>query len=440
MRVIMDFVPNHTSDEHPWFLESRSSRDNQKRDWYIWRDGAPGGAPPTNWLSVFGGSAWSYDDKTGQYYMHSFLSRQPDLNWRNPEVKQEMIRILKFWLHRGVDGFRTDAVYHLMKDEKFRDDPPNPNYISGKDEPYDGLLHTYSTGQPELYKTANALCEVLGAHENTFMVSEAYLDIPGMEKLYEACANNLHAPMNFNLMSLPWSAAAHKTFIDAFELSLGEGDVPNYVLGNHDRSRIATRIGHARARLSALLIFALKGMPFIYYGEELGMEDAEIPGEKARDPWGKNVPGFKVGRDPERTPMQWTGGNHAGFTDGEPWLPVAQNHKAVNVEIESADPSSMLSFYRRLIHFRKNSLVLTHGTYQSYEEKNDNVFSFIRERFGEKILVTLNFSGEAETISCEGIGRGALIATTHMDRVAGGEVSLSRFQLRPYEGCMFSIS
>lgn len=293
IKIIMDFVANHTSSEHPWFKESRSSKGNPKRNWYIWRDAKPDGSPPNNWLSVFGGSAWTYDEETKQYYMHSFLPDQPDLNWRDKAVRDEMADILRFWLKRSVDGFRTDAVYHLIKDAEFRDDPPNLNYAAGRQDPYKSLLHIYSQGRPELKETTNTLCNVLGVHSgDVYMVSEAYIGVPQMAEFYQACDNGLHAPLNFNLMTIPWSGVSFKRFIDDFETSLRPSDWPNYVLGNHDRSRLATRIGQERARLAAMLMFTLRGMPFIYYGEELGMEDVTIPESDCLDPRGKNVPGF----------------------------------------------------------------------------------------------------------------------------------------------------
>ncbi|MBI4175523.1 alpha-amylase, partial [Candidatus Berkelbacteria bacterium] len=335
IKVMMDFVPNHTSIEHLWFIESRSSRNNPKRDWYIWRDAKPDGSPPNNWLSVFGGPAWTEDLTTGQSYLHTFLPEQPDLNWRNPAVKEAMLNVLQYWLKRGVDGFRTDAIYGLIKDKQFRDDPPNPDYVPGKDDPFIALLHTRSHGQPELGDTLESFCDILGEHEDAFLVSEAYLDIPEMLKLYHACqSHEAHSPFNFNLIGLPWQAGAYRQFIDEFEAKLDPSDWPNYVLGNHDRHRLVTRLGLDRARLSALIQLTLRGMPIIYYGDELGMKDGEIPAPAERDPWGKRVPGFGFGRDSERTPMQWDGSTNAGFTAGSPWLPIAASSNERNVTAE----------------------------------------------------------------------------------------------------------
>lgn len=432
IKIIMDFVANHTSSEHPWFKESRSSKDNPKRDWYIWRDAKPDGGPPNNWLSVFGGSVWSFDERTKQYYMHSFLSDQPDLNWRNNAVRDEMADILRFWLGRGVDGFRTDAVYHLIKDDEWRDDPPNPNYASGRHDPYESLLHIYSQGRPELKETTNTLCNVLGVHGGAYMVSEAYIGVPQMAEFYQACENGLHAPLNFNLMTIPWSGESFKEFIDNFETSLRPGDWPNYVLGNHDRSRLATRLGHERARLAAMLMFTLRGMPFIYYGDELGMEDVKIPDALCLDPWGKNVPGFNVGRDPERTPMQWDRSPNAGFTSGKPWLPVSPNYKERNVKALEENPLSMLSLYKELISHRMNSPALIAGAYKPLESSNENVFVFGRESREEKLLVAINFSDTEQV--CNLKIRGQLLCGTHSGSNREAEVNLAQLKLNAYEG------
>lgn len=436
IKIIMDFVPNHTSSEHPWFLESRSSRGNPKRDWYIWQDGK-GDGPPNNWLSVFGGSAWEHDDKTGQYYLHTFLADQPDLNWRNKEVREEMLNVMKFWLARGVDGFRTDALYHLVKDDKFRDDLSNPNYVPGKNEPYNSLIHEYSAGRPELLDTANAMCAVMGESAGKFMVSESYLGIAEMAKLYKACDDKLHAPMNFNFIGMPWDAAAYKKIVDEFETSLSPNDVPNYVFGNHDRSRVASRLGQEKVRLAAMLLFTLRGMAFVYYGDELGMEDAQIPDEKCLDPWGKNVPDLGLSRDPERTPMQWNNSKYAGFSNVKPWLPFFDQPERRNVEAEAEDPHSTLSLYKRLIRLRRTSDALKDGKYRPIESKSPNVFAFAREHDKDRALIMLNFGEKEETAACE-VKDAKTICNSLLNCGAGEETNLETFVLKPYEGYVFS--
>lgn len=437
MKLVMDFVPNHTSSEHPWFLESRSSLKNSKRDWYLWHDPKPDGSPPNNWLSVFGGSGWTLDEKTGQYYFHTFLPQQPDLNWRNLEVREAMMDVLRFWLKKGVDGFRTDSAYHLIKDGELRDDPPNPDYNPGKSDPYDALLHIHSQDRPKLFETTNALCEVVGAHGDKFMISEAYLALPAMMQFYHACRNGIHHPFNFNLITMPWEAGAYKQFVDEFEASLDEEDFPNYVLGNHDRSRVASRLGDERARLAAFLLLTLRGMPFIYYGDEIGMKDAEIPPEKLKDPLEKRVPGFHLGRDPERAPMQWNSEPQAGFSKGEPWLQPAKDYKERNVERELRDPKSILSLYRRLIHGRKKSPALLSGKYVPVESGNNSVFAFMREEGDERALVLINFSDKEERVSPP-FAKGKISCNSFMDAEAR-ETSLDGFRLRPYEGYLLFV-
>ncbi|MBI4054427.1 MAG: alpha-glucosidase C-terminal domain-containing protein [Candidatus Doudnabacteria bacterium] len=438
IRMIMDFVPNHTSNQHPWFLESRASRTGSKRDWYIWRDPKPDGSPPNNWLSVFGGPAWTLDDKTGQYYHHSFLPEQPDLNWRNPEVKEEMQKVLHFWLHRKVDGFRTDAVYHLVKDGQFRDDPPNPDYDPGKMEPYSSVLHKYSQGRSETLDNLKSFCEVLGLHPDKFIISEAYIDLPELAKMYRACDNNLHAPINFNLMTIPLMAGEFRNFIDKFDSSLPPEKWPNYVLGNHDRPRVATRLGQDRARLAAMIMLTLRGMPFVYYGDELGMENVDIPEEKMLDPWGKRVPGFGLGRDGERTPMQWDGSKNAGFSRSKPWLPTASNYKVRNIETEMKDPRSMLNLFRRLIHYRKKSPALLEGSYHSIDVAGE-VFAYVRQCPAEKLLVVANFSATEQNLSLRS-ETAQVICNTFMDAEYGKEVDTGKLVLRPYEGYVLSFA
>lgn len=436
IKVIMDFIPNHTSDQHPWFLESRGSQKNNRRDWYIWRAPHSSGGPPNNWLSVFGGSGWTLDEQTKEYYFHSFLPQQPDLNWRNPEVRQEMFSVLRFWLARGVDGFRTDAVYHLIKDDQFRDDPTNPNYAPGKMDPYEQHLRVFSQGQDQTLENLSAFCEILGERQNRFMVSEAYLDLVGLERMYKACDNDLHAPFNFNLIGMPWGAQEVKKFIDQFDSLLPPEKWPNYVLGNHDRSRAASRLGRDRARIMAMLLLTLRGMPFIYYGEELGLVDAPIPEEASLDPWGKRVPGFNLNRDPERTPLPWDDSIYAGFSDHKPWLPVGPDYKIYNVAAENKEKTSFLNLYKKLIHFRASSPALLSGKYESFDLANQEILAFSRICPAEEVAVLLNFSDQSQTCAFDQ-GKYDLIASTYMDD-PDFKASLGQVALRPYEGYLLS--
>ncbi len=438
IKIIMDFVSNHTSVDHPWFIESRSSKDNPKRDWYIWRDPKLSGETPNNWISVFGGPAWEYDTVTGQYYLHTFLRDQPDLNWRNPEVKKAMLSILEFWIDHGVDGFRVDAVEHILKDAQFRDEPANPRYKAGIDKPYEALSHIYTKRMEGLIDTTQMLCEFLSTHKNIFIVTEAYVETDELARIYNICGQKSLIPFNFKLTYLPWNARDYKQFIDEFDSKLSLRNMPNYVFGNHDLPRTATRLGQGGARGAALLLFTLRGIPFIYYGEELGMENSSIPREKVMDSAEKQTPGFNIGRDPERTPMQWDATTHAGFSETRSWLPVGKNHTTHNVRDEEKDPYSMLSLYKKLIHLRKKSLELLYGKYVPRESTSTDVFSFIREHGDGKSLIVLNFGSSYVN---EPLPFTSLQVTlnTRLDHTPGKVITDKTITLRPHEGYIFKI-
>lgn len=436
IKVIMDFVANHTSSRHPWFVESSSSKHNPKRDWYIWKDPKPDGSPPNNWISEFGGSAWKYDKKTGQYYLHKFLSQQPDLNWFNPKVVKEIKNVLRYWVKKGVDGFRLDAIAHLAKDEQFRDDPPNPDYIPGKDNPHKSLLHVNSRSNLDVIPIIEEFCNVIG--KENFMVGEISPTLEELANFYQACVEKIHIPFNFNLIDLPWNAKAFQRFIDTYDQIIGPDNLSNYVLGNHDQPRVSSRIGKDKARVAAMLLFTLRGMPFIYYGEELGMEDAKIPLDKILDPPGKNLAEFKAGRDPERTPMQWNKKPNAGFSKRKPWLPVNKNYQKINVESELVDARSMLILYRKLIHYRKSSQALLKGSYHSLDAGDSSVFYFLRKLEGEKVLILLNFSAQNKTVSLN-FSKAKVIVNTYLDKDFGAEIDSTNFSLRPNEGYALEI-
>ena len=330
MKLLLDYVPNHTSDRHPWFIDSKSSRSSAKRDWYIWRDAAPEGGPPNNWRSNFGGAAWTWDKATGQYFYHAFLKEQPDLNWRNVEVQQAMLDVLRFWLNRGVDGFRVDVMHHLAKDTQYRDNPPNPDFRPGM-SPYRELLTTHSVDLPEVHEIVALMRAVVDEYDDRMLVGEIYLPLERLMAYYGASGEGAHLPFNFQLLRLPWDAKGVATVVERYEAMLPSYAWPNWVLGNHDKPRIATRVGAAQARVAALLLLTLRGTPTLYYGDELGMHDVAIAPDQVRDPFEKNVPGLGLGRDPVRTPMQWTGETNAGFTTGSPWLPLADDCKTINV-------------------------------------------------------------------------------------------------------------
>src|ERR1700758_667036 len=352
VRVILDFVPNHTSNQHPWFLESRSSHDNPKRDWYFWKDAGHEGGLPNNWLSHFGGPAWEWDETTKQYYYHSFLKEQPDLNWRNPAVKQAMYDVLRFWLDRGVDGFRVDVLWMLIKDDEFRDNPVNPGYVPGESS-YKRLLPLFTANQPEVHEIVAEMRAVLDAYPDRVLIGEIYLPIEELVNYYGRDLKGAHLPFNFQLIQAAWNPRSIAEIMHQYEAALPRGAWPNWVLGNHDKPRIAARIGEAQARVAAMLLLTLRGTPTLYYGDEIGMAQISIPREAVRDPWEINEPGLGLGRDPQRTPMQWDSSPNAGFSTGTPWLPLPPSASTSNVEMLSQQPGSILSLYRRIIAFRQ---------------------------------------------------------------------------------------
>ncbi|MGC3999402.1 MAG: alpha-amylase family glycosyl hydrolase [Anaeromyxobacter sp.] len=360
LKVIVDWVPNHSSDQHPWFLDSRGSRRSPRRDWYVWRDGRPGGSPPNNWLSAFGGPAWTFDPASGQWYLHSFLREQPDLNWRNPELRRAMLATLDFWLDRGVDGFRIDVAHAVMKDPALRDNPPVPEGLRTfhKDTgDWGRQLHLHDRGHDDVHGVFRELRRLLDARggDKVAIGEIHHHDLSAWASYYGAELDELHMPFNFKLLSTPWNAAAVRVVVDALEASLPAGAWPNWVLGNHDEQRIATRVGPEAARAAMVLLLTLRGTPTLYYGDELGMTDVPVPPEEAQDPWGRNVQGLGLGRDPCRTPMAWDPGPLAGFTAPgvKPWLPLHADHATRNVEAQREDPAGMLALTRRLLEARR---------------------------------------------------------------------------------------
>ncbi|MEX2541174.1 MAG: alpha-amylase family glycosyl hydrolase [Trueperaceae bacterium] len=420
LRVIMDFVPNHTSEEHPWFRSARSSRDDPKRDWFMWRDPAPGGGPPNNWLSVFGGRAWSFDETTGQYYYHAYLPEQPDLNWRNPEVREAMLAAMRFWLDKGVDGFRVDVMWHLIKDEHFRDNPVNPDYRNGMPT-YHQQVPAFSVDQPEVHEVVAEMRRLVDEYRDRVLIGEIYLPIPQLVAYYgRSDQPGAHLPFNFQLITLPWDAREISVAIDRYEGELPEEAWPNWVLGNHDKSRIASRVGPAQARVATMLLLTLRGTPTMYYGDEIAMQDVDVPTDRVQDPNERRNPGLRMGRDPVRTPMQWTGRPGAGFSDAEPWLPLAHDYAEANVEAQRGEPDSHLSLTRRLIALRRAEPALSLGEYYPVNA-DEPVLAFVREFQGERFLIALNLSGKkadlAEDESSRRYGwHGEVVCCTHANR------------------------
>lgn len=446
LKVIIDLVPNHTSDQHPWFQESRSSRDNPRRDWYTWADPKVGGSPPNNWLSVFGGSAWEWDETTGQYYLHSFLREQPDLNWRNPEVRAAMFDVVRFWSKRGVDGFRIDVAHFIMKDPQLRDNPPNPSpgkSIYALNSEYDYQLHLHDKGHPdvhEIYRQFRQLLDAYSPGQPRMAVGEIHIDDwQEWASYYGEHLDELHMPFNFALLRSPWTPKSARQVVDSLEAALPPGAWPNYVLGNHDEPRLASRVGRQQARVAAMLLLTLRGTPTLYYGDEIGMMDVPIPAHLRQDPYGQRVPGMS--RDPCRTPMQWQDAPNASFSSPETpvlWLPLADDHHAVNVQDELANPTSMLNLYRRLLAYRKAHPVLQRGDYQPVDPTPADCFVYLRHIKGVKrMLVALNFSSEEVHLNLPQFGTGELVISTHLDRAES--VDMSNLLLRGDEGAVIEL-
>jgi alpha-glucosidase len=446
LHVIIDLVPNHTSDQHPWFRESRRSRRSPKRDWYVWHDANPDGSPPNNWLSVFGGSAWEWDQTTRQYYLHSFLKEQPDLNWRNPQVKEAMFDVVRFWLERGVDGFRIDVAHFIMKDPDLRDNPSNTSHTAQMHRSlgaYDSQIHLYDKGHPDVHQVYREFRQLLDeySHDRPRMsVGEIHIfNWPVWASYYGENLDEIHMPFNFTLLGVKWQARAVRLLVDRLEAVLPPGAWPNYVLGNHDEPRLASHLGKEAARMAAMLLLTLRGTPTLYYGDEIGMLDVSIPVEKEQDPWGKRVPG--LGRDPQRTPMQWTAGPSAGFstTDAQAlWLPLSPEYQATNVAVELNDPGSILNLYRSLLAYRRSHLSLQTGDYQPLDGMPETVFAYLRRAHGfPGMLVLLNFAAQAVQVQLPGRWSGRLVLSTYLD--CEGEVDLQGLTLRAYEGWLIEL-
>jgi alpha-glucosidase len=429
IKVILDFVPNHTSERHPWFLESRASRANLKRDWYIWRDGKAGGAPPNNWLSQFGGPAWSLDAATGQYYLHSFLPQQPDLNWRNPAVRAAMYDVLRFWLDRGVDGFRVDVLWLLIKDAALRDNPPNPGYQPTQ-AAINRFLLLHNSDQPEVQDVVAEMRAVLDSYKERVLIGEIYLPLARLVAYYGKNLRGAQMPFNFQLIHAAWSAGEIAKLVVEYEAALPVGGWPNWVLGNHDQPRIAARVGAAQARIAAMLLLTLRGTPTMYYGDELGLGRVAIPPEAVHDPWEKNEPGLGLGRDPSRTPFQWDATPNAGFTRGRPWLPLDPDYyKTCNVEALRDEPGAILRLYRQLLAIRRQYAALNSGAFRMIGVQGD---ALVYERVSgtERVVVCLNFGDREQPVAFDGAVRATILASTHGKGIA----PLSALVLRPHEG------
>lgn len=399
IRVILDLVVNHTSDQHPWFLDSKSSRTSAHRDWYIWRDGKGPDQPPNNWQSTFGLSAWKYDATTKQYYYHYFYPEQPDLNWRNPEVEKALFDVTRFWYKRGVAGFRLDAVDTLFEDPNLRDNIVVP----GKDKfGRPKMLEKYNKKLPEMHLALQRLRKVADEYGAVLIGETWTTNVAQLDEYYGNNGNELQLPMDLLFTKMAISVATYREHIKAVDASHG---LPTYVISNHDIRRSYSRYADGVhnddiAKLMAGFYLTLRATAIMYYGEEIGMENAEPKKkEDVKDPIGVLGWPKEKGRDGERTPMQWNGSANAGFTTGKPWLPVPKSAKTHNVEAQSKDANSVLSFYKQVIQLRKTEPGLREGAYVPLNESDPNVISYLRKSKDGTVLIVLNFSDKPQNAS-----------------------------------------
>ena len=433
VRIIFDFVVNHSSDQHPWFVDSKSSRTAAHRDWYIWRDGKASGQPPNNWTSEFGGSAWKFDATTGQYYYHNFYAEQPDLNWHNPAVKDAMFDVTRWWYKRGVSGFRLDAVDTLFEDPKLRDNPILPGKNAYGDPNQE---KKYNTKLREVHDVLRGLRQVAD-ESGAVLIGETWTkNVSELRQYYGDHSDELQMPMDLMLTSLKFSAPVFREHIAAVD---GAGGWPVYVISNHDIVRSYDRYGDGKhndqiAKVMAALYLTLRGTPIMYYGEEIGMKTTP-PTHKGdvKDPIGRTGWPQEKGRDGERTPMQWNTETNAGFSAKKPWLPVPPIYKTHNVESEEKDPNSILNFYKKLLALRHTNEALLDGSYIALNHDDANVMSYLRSYKGKAVLVALNMSGSPQKASFrladEGLGSVHLsgLVATPQSSAKGMDVSLEPF-------------
>ncbi len=432
IRIIMDMVMNHTSCQHPWFLESKASKDNPKRDWYIWHSGV-NGKVPNNWKNNFGSTAWTLDKTTGEYYYHSFFKEQPDLNWRNKALCQEFEKIMRFWLDMGIGGFRFDVINMIVKDKKFRNNPSL----------WEILFHrkpVYTRDHPKALKIMRWIRGIIDSYDDTMSVGEIYTLPPGNPKLAAGYLGTgkdaLHLAFDFSLIFTEWDASEYATTLWRWYNNIPMTGWPCNVLSNHDLDRsynrsLFQRHKHEKAIIQAFMLMTLKGTPFVYYGEEIGMSNTFIPLHKIRDPLGRRYWPFYHGRDKARTPMQWDGTANGGFSCAKPWLPVNSNFKDVNVKAQICSQTSLLNYYHELIELRKIHPSLQSGSWGLIDTGNKDVLAYKRTSMDEEIVIVLNFSGqESELFSSARLGGRVLLSNCHQK---GNLIELKTTGLHPFE-------
>lgn len=413
IKIIVDLVMSHTSEEHPWFEESRKTRDNPKADWYIWADPKPDGTPPNNWQASFGGPAWTYNAWRGQYYMHNFLPEQPDLNYHNPDVVNAVLDTFKFWLDFGVDGFRLDTVNYYLHDARLWDNPPQKDFSKityNLDFPTPYLMQEHRYDKTQMGNIANiqkirALCD---QYDDRMTVGEIGDELYGVEvsAQYTDGPDKLHTAYNFSLMAGETRSAAHiRKSVEAFEQA-GPQSWVSWAFSNHDVIRSATRWSRegktdpAISKMLIAILASLRGTAFIYQGDELGLPEAHIPFDRIQDPWGKYLYPKWQGRDGCRSPMPWDDSKNAGFTKkGEPWLPIPDGHKPLSVKKQLRDPQSVLRMTKALLKWRKDHPVLRNGTIKFINGQDDDVLAFERDNGQAAILCLFNISETQKSVS-----------------------------------------
>jgi alpha-glucosidase len=434
IRVLVDLVPNHTSDQHPWFVESRSSTEAPKRTWYVWADPKAEGAPPNNWVSSCGGPAWTLDRCTGQYYLHNHLSEQPDLNWWNEEVRAAFDAVLRFWLDRGVAGFRIDVCNIIVKDTELRDNPP-----ATEDDDFEvqffGQRPVYNGNRPEVHDVIRRWRRLADSYPGSrALIGETPVRIEQLVQYYGDGHDELHLAFNFPFISSPFDAEAMRRIVEDTEARLAPGAWPAWVGSNHDMSRFASRwaAGDGRkARTALLMLLCLRGTPVLYQGDEIGLGDVPVPQDRLRDPLGVRYWPAYAGRDAMRTPMPWRAGPGGGFTDPgtQPWLPLGLT-EGCNVEDQRSDPGSMLTLARDLIALRRRTPALRTGAYETVTGP-DGTWAWLR---GDRVLVVLNLSDHDVTVDGT---RGRVCIATRRER--DGESFDDTLRIGAWEGVVAEI-
>jgi alpha-glucosidase len=445
IKVMLDFVPNHSSHEHPWFIESKKNKNGPYGDYYTWRDAKPDGSLPNNWQSIFGGPAWTWDEVRQQYYLHTFLKEQPDLNWDNPAVRREMQNVVRFWMELGVDGIRADAVRGLSKDPELGDDPINEKW-NGKQtdlNKFGSLIHTHSRFWKNLFPYLREMTDVIAEFDDRIMIFEDYPDEHFSTKEqylgFYGINPKVSMPFNFDGLHAQFDATSFRNFVTEFQGMLNPDEhTPVYCFSNHDKPRIVSRMGgQEQARLVALLQLTLPGLPTVYYGDELGMPNTPIRHDEIRDLSAFSSGDDSVGRDPCRTPMQWDTSEHAGFSNIKPWLPIGPTLLTSNVKTQTEERDSLLALYQRLLALRARHEILRHGTYEVLDEFGSNAFIFSRWHEGAHVYVALNF--DSRPLSVKLPHKGRILCCTHpvdYPTIADDGTVL----LRPYEGVLVECS